>query len=133
MKEKLTSENREAIVSYRMERAYETLKEADYNTAGGYYNASVNRLYYACYYAASALLLNHEIEAHTHNGVKTQLSMHFVRTGQLSIEHGATVSLLFEKRQAGDYSDFAYCDLALVNMLRPRAEAFVNAIKELIK
>ena len=32
MKEKLTSENREAIVSYRMERAYETLKEADYNT-----------------------------------------------------------------------------------------------------
>ncbi len=133
MKEKLTSENREAIVSYRMERAYETLKEADYNTAGGYYNASVNRLYYACYYAASALLLNHEIEAHTHNGVKTQLSMHFVRTGQLSIEHGATFSLLFEKRQAGDYSDFAYCDLALVNMLRPRAEAFVNAIKELIK
>ena len=133
MKEKLTSENREAIVSYRMERAYETLKEADYNTAGGYYNASVNRLYYACYYAASVLLLNHEIEAHTHNGVKTQLSMHFVRTGQLSIEHGATFSLLFEKRQAGDYSDFAYCDLALVNMLRPRAEAFVNAIKELIK
>lgn len=133
MKEKLTPENREAIVSYRMERAYETLKEADYNTAGGYYNASVNRLYYACYYAASALLLNHEIEAHTHNGVKTQLSMHFVRTGQLSIEHGATFSLLFEKRQAGDYSDFAYCDLALVNMLRPRAEAFVNAIKELIK
>ena len=133
MKEKLTSENREAIVSYRMERAYETLKEADYNTAGGYYNASVNRLYYACYYAASALLLNHEIETHTHNGVKTQLSMHFVRTGQLSIEHGATFSLLFEKRQAGDYSDFAYCDLALVNMLRPRAEAFVNAIKELIK
>lgn len=133
MKEKLTSENREAIVSYRMERAYETLKEADYNTAGGYYNASVNRLYYACYYAASALLLSHEIEAHTHNGVKTQLSMHFVRTGQLSIEHGATFSLLFEKRQAGDYSDFAYCDLALVNMLRPRAEAFVNAIKELIK
>ena len=133
MKEKLTSENREAIVSYRMERAYETLKEADYNTAGGYYNASVNRLYYACYYAASALLLSHEIEAHTHNGVKTQLSMHFVRTRQLSIEHGATFSLLFEKRQAGDYSDFAYCDLALVNMLRPRAEAFVNAIKELIK
>lgn len=132
MKEKLTPENRVAIVSYRMERAYETLKEADYNTMGGYYNAAVNRLYYACYYAASALLLSHEIEAHTHSGVKTQLSMHFVRTGQLSIEYGATFSLLYEKRQAGDYSDFAYCDLALVNILRPRAEAFVNAIKELI-
>ena len=133
MKDKLDAESRAAIVDYRLERAEATLTEADYNTEGGYYNAAVNRLYYACYYAASALLLNHEIEAHTHNGVKTQLSMHFVRTGQLSIEHGATFSLLFEKRQAGDYSDFAYCDLALVNMLRPRAEAFVNAIKELIK
>lgn len=77
MKEKLDSESRAAIVNYRLERAYETLKEADYNTAGGYYNAAVNRLYYACYYAASALLLNCEIEANTHNGVKTQLSMHF--------------------------------------------------------
>lgn len=46
MKEKLTSENRAAIVDYRMERAYDTLKEADYNTDGGYYNAAVNRLYY---------------------------------------------------------------------------------------
>lgn len=132
MKEKLDSESRAAIVKYRLERAYETLKEADYNTAGGYYNAAVNRLYYACYYAASALLLNCEIEANTHNGVKTQLSMHFVRTGHLSLDHGATFSLLFEKRQASDYSDFAYCDLALVNTLRPRAEAFINAMEQLI-
>ena len=50
MKEKLDSESRAAIVNYRLERAYETLKEADYNTAGGYYNAAVNRLYYAWHY-----------------------------------------------------------------------------------
>ncbi len=42
MKEKLTPENRIAIVTYRLERAHETLKEADYNTDGGYYNAAVN-------------------------------------------------------------------------------------------
>lgn len=133
MREKLTPENRMAIVAYRLERAYETLREADYNTDGGYYNTAVNRLYYACFYAASALLLNHEIEAGTHNGVKTQLSMHFIRTGLLQIEHGATFSLLFEKRQSSDYNDFAYCDLELVSTLRPRAEAFINAVKELTK
>lgn len=132
MKDKLDSENRAAIVNYRMERAYETLKEADYNMVGGYYNAAINRLYYACYYAAAALLLKNEIEANTHNGVKTQLSMHFVRTGQLSIDHGTTFSLLFEKRQASDYSDFAYSDLSLVNTLRPRAESFIITIEKLI-
>nr|WP_254882978.1 antitoxin [Bacteroides cellulosilyticus] len=77
-------------------------------------------------------MLNCEIEANTHNGVKTQLSMYFVCTGHLSLDHGATFSLLFEKRQASDYSDFAYCDLALVNTLRPRAEAFINAMEQLI-
>ncbi len=133
MKDKLDAESRAAIVDYRLERAEATLTEADYNTEGGYYNAAVNRLYYACYYAASALLLNHEITAHTHSGVKTQLSLHFVRTGLLSIEHGTTFSLLFEKRQASDYSDFAYCDLATVQMLRPRAAAFVEDVKRLIK
>lgn len=133
MKEKLDADNRRAIVNYRLERAYETLKEADYNTEGGYYNTAVNRLYYACYYAASALLLSREIDANTHNGVKTQLSMHFVRTNLLSLEHGATFSLLFEKRQASDYNDFAYCDLALVNTLRPRAEAFIEAVEILTR
>lgn len=133
MKDKLDAESRAAIVDYRLERAEATLTEADYNTEGGYYNAAVNRLYYACYYAASALLLNNEITAHTHSGVKTQLSLHFVRTGLLSIEHGTTFSLLFEKRQASDYSDFAYCDLATVQMLRPRAAAFVEDVKRLIK
>ncbi len=131
MKEKLDPESRASIVNYRLERAKETLKEADYNTEGGYYNAAVNRLYYACYYAAAALLLNHEIDANTHNGVKTQLSMHFVRTGRLSLEHGATFSLLFEKRQSSDYSDFAYCDLTLIETLRPRAEAFIDAVEKL--
>ena len=133
MRDKLDAESRKAIVDYRLERAFDTLKEADYNTEGGYYNAAVNRLYYACYYAASALLLDNEVTAHTHNGVKIQLSLHFVRTGLLSIEHGATFSLLFEKRQASDYNDFAYCDLATVKLLRPRAEDFVKDIALLIE
>lgn len=133
MREKLDPENRASIVNYRLERAHETLKEADYNTEGGYFNAAVNRLYYACFYAASALLLSREIEANTHNGVKTMISMHFVRTGRLSLEHGATFSLLFEKRQSSDYSDFAYCDLELVNTLRPRAEAFIEAVEKITR
>ena len=133
MRDKLDAESRKAIVDYRLELAFDTLKEADYNTEGGYYNAAVNRLYYACYYAASALLLDNEVTAHTHNGVKIQLSLHFVRTGLLSIEHGATFSLLFEKRQASDYNDFAYCDLSTVKLLRPRAEDFVKDIALLIE
>lgn len=42
------------------------------------------------------------------------------------------LAFYLKKRQASDYSDLAYCDLALVNTLRPRAEAFINAMEQLI-
>ncbi|MBC5633213.1 HEPN domain-containing protein [Parabacteroides hominis] len=133
MKQMLSDEHRSALVEYRLERAHHTLEEADYMYKGDYFNASVNRLYYACFYAASALLVAKSIEATTHNGVKTMLSYHFVRTGILSLEHGTTFSNLFDKRHSGDYEDFAYCDSALVEYLRPRAESFIIAIEELTR
>lgn len=131
MKQRLTSEHRTALVQYRFERAYQTLEEADYMRRGNYFNASVNRLYYACFYAATALLAAKGIDTGTHNGVKTMLSYHFVRPGLLDMEHGATFSNLFDKRHSGDYEDFAYCDAALADFLRPRAEAFIKAVEEL--
>lgn len=133
MKQQMDRETRMALIDYRLQRAHSTLGEADLLYGGGYYNAAVNRLYYACYYAAVALLLSREIETSTHNGVKTQLSMHFVRTGLLSIEHSTTFGLLFDKRHSSDYSDFAYCDAGLVELLRPRAEAFIDAVERLTR
>ena len=57
MKEQLNRENIEALSAYRFLRAKETLKEIPYLKQQGYYNTAVNRLYYACYYAAVALLI----------------------------------------------------------------------------
>ena len=62
MNEGLTDENYEALSRYRQERAHETLGEITYLRDQGYYNTAVNRLYYACYYAAVALLTNHQVK-----------------------------------------------------------------------
>ena len=80
MKQELSPEHRVDLIQYRFERAYKTLEEADYMRVGNYFNAAINRLYYACFYAATGLLIAKGIEADTHNGVKTMLSYHFVRT-----------------------------------------------------
>lgn len=69
----LSDENYEALSRYRMERAHEKLGEIPYLRDRGYFNTAVNRLYYACYYAAVALLTKHHISAGTHAGVKTML------------------------------------------------------------
>lgn len=132
MKSELTSEDRRNLVIYRMNRANETIQEAVYNANGGYFNTAVNRLYYAAYYAISALLLHNGHATSTHAGIKALFSLHFIRTGILDVEYGQTFLTLFENRQSGDYEDFVYCDLGLFNQLLPKTEALIAAISDLL-
>ena len=105
MKEQLSHENLNALVTYRYQRANETIKEVPYLKQQGYYNTAINRLYYACYYAAIALLIKHGINPSTHAGVKQMIGMHFVATNRLSRESGRCFSLLFERRHSSDYDE----------------------------
>ncbi|GAB1417157.1 hypothetical protein MASR2M117_25630 [Paludibacter sp.] len=61
------------------------------------WNTAINRLYYACYYAVSALLIANQIETHTHAGVRQMLALHFVKTGKLSKHYFNIFGSLFEK------------------------------------
>ena len=45
------------LVTYRLQRAEETLEEARVMQNIGHWNACANRLYYAAFYAVSALLV----------------------------------------------------------------------------
>lgn len=132
MKTELSPEERNALIEYRLERSEEALEEGAYNARGGYYNMAVNRLYYAAFYAVSALMLSRGINAATHAGIKTLLSLHFVKPGLLPVEHGKTFMTLFENRQSGDYEDFVYCDLDLYNLLLPKTEELIKAVRGLI-
>ena len=133
MKEKLDENSKDALIVYRMERSRQTLLEARVMIQEAFYNAAVNRLYYACYYAAVALLLKYDVQTQTHNGVKTMLGLHFISTGKLPIKVGKIFATLFEKRHSGDYDDFVYCDKEMVDDLFPQAEQFINSIDSLLK
>ena len=129
----LDEESREALVEYRLERAYATMDEAALLTEKEFYNAAVNRLYYACYYATEALLLKHKIEAKSHAGVKTMLGLHFVSKGIIPVPIGKILSTLFEKRQSGDYDDFIYCDKEMTEDLTVQAKTFIDCLAKLVK
>lgn len=133
MKEQLSQENRNALAAYRYRRSQETLAEVPSLKQLGYYNTAVNRLYYACYYAAVALLIRHGINPGTHAGVKQMIGMHFVATGRISRETGRSFSLLFERRHSSDYDDFAYSTEEEVNELLPKAKTFIEAVGLLLE
>lgn len=133
MTDLLDDSSRDAMISYRLERSEETLREADYLIAGGYYSTAINRLYYACYYAISALLIQNRIQTQTHAGVKSMLSLHFIRSGKIDIQTGKDFFRLFDLRHNNDYDDFSFCDKETILDLRPKAEAIIRAITSLIK
>jgi uncharacterized protein (UPF0332 family) len=72
-----------ALVVYRMERAREALSEAALLLPAGHLNAYVNRLYYACFYAVSALLVIQGISTSRHGHLRSLLHRDFVKTGTI--------------------------------------------------
>ena len=83
---------------YRRQKSYATLQEANDAMKDAHWNLTIQRLYYAVYYMASALLLKNKIPAQSHNGVVGQIGLHFVTTGRLSKEYGRLYSRLLQSR-----------------------------------
>ncbi len=125
--------DRKEIAKYRISRAHETLREVDILIENQFWNTAVNRLYYGCYYAVSALLISTEIKAQTHAGVRQMFGLHFIKTGLIDRELGRYYSNIFDKRLTGDYDDFIeYVKDDVLALLKP-AQEFVKEIDKLIK
>lgn len=60
------------IVNYRLFSARNSLGEVLSLSRDQYFNAAISRMYYACFHAASALLINAGIEARTHTELYPQ-------------------------------------------------------------
>ncbi len=71
---------------YRLQRARETLKEVGVLIENQFWNSAVNRLYYACFYAAGALLVREGVEATSHSGMRQKFGQLFVKTGKFDRE-----------------------------------------------
>ncbi len=119
------------VVRYRLERAQESLAEARILLDAGHMNTFVNRLYYACFYAASAALLAEDLVATTHRGLRTLIHQHLVKPGRLSMDMGRFYDTLFDNRQKGDYADLVRFDVGEVRQWMDRAAELVGRLTAL--
>ena len=128
----MTEEERNNLVGYRLKRADETLIEAKDLIGMSHWHGAANRLYYACYYAASALLLKNQIVTQSHRGVFNQLGLHFVSKGIISNELGKLIKQIFSLRQSGDYGDWlVFTEQDVAPLLEP-AQKFIQEMERLI-
>lgn len=121
------------LVSYRLQRAREALTDAHILADAGRWNPCVNRLYYACFYAVSALLIQKGLSSTKHAGLRSLFNRHYVKTNQVSKDKARIFNDLFERRQEGDYVDFVSFEEYQVLSWLPDAEAFVQNLADLIE
>ena len=107
----LNDEDRREIVKYRLEKSLRTYNEAVGSIANGYVDTAANRLYYAAYYAVSALLVSYKYEASTHNGVIQMFGKAFIKSKVLERRYGTIFNQLFSLRMTGDYEDRRFLDI----------------------
>lgn len=121
------------LVLYRMTRATETMEDARVLANAGRWNACVNRLYYACFYMVSALLVRHGLSSSKHTGVRSLFNQQYVKTGKVPKDLARIYNDLFERRQEGDYIDFVTFQESQVLPWISKAEQLIAHITALIE
>ena len=129
----MTKEEKNVIIEHRLKRAGQTLVEAKELIRLNLWHGAANRLYYACFYAATALLAKYGYLAYTHGGVLGLLGKYFVATGIISAEQNKLYKKLFDLRQGGDYNDWIELEEGKVKPLLKPAESFISEIEKLLK
>jgi uncharacterized protein (UPF0332 family) len=126
------SEPLEDLIQYRLERAQECLDDARLLADAESWNTCVNRLYYSCFYAVSAVLVRDELSSSRHTGIRSLFNRNYVRTGVVPRDLARLYNDLFERRQESDDADFVRFQADQVRPWIPQTDAFLAHITSLL-
>jgi len=115
-----------------MDKAREALLSADSEQKEKRWTFAVNRGYYACFYALSAVLLKQDLSFKRHSGVRAALHTRLISTGIIDEKYGKYYDLLFESRQRGDYQWLVEFSEREASELIEYAKEFVKEMERLI-
>ncbi len=121
-----------ALIEYRMKRSKEALDEAELMLNNGHVNTFINRLYYACFYAVNAILLEKGYSSAKHSGIRSLFHQQIIKSGLLPDKFGKWYDRLYDNRQKADYMDMI---VFLKNDVSPwlvDAQELVRAIEKLL-
>ncbi len=127
------NDEKQEYILYRLKRSYESLQEAELLIQHNHLHTAVNRLYYACFYAVTALLLTQGLSSSKHSGVRLLFDQHWIKNGRLPSEMGLFYRNLYNLRQRSDYTDLIMFQKTDVQSHLQQTFDFVNSISTMIK
>jgi uncharacterized protein len=124
----MMSPNLAALMQYRMEQAGEALAAARILLREGSLRASVNRSYYAMFYAILALLTSRKEETAKHSGAIALFDRLYVHAGLFPTEFSKWLRRAFDLRTRCDYGAMVTISDDEASTLIEQAATFVSAV-----
>jgi len=129
----MITENIKALMTYRLEQANESLEAATALLEKGLIRPSVNRAYYAMFYAVLALLTLEKKETSKHGGAIALFDRNFVKKGIFAKDFSRLLHDAFDLRQRSDYAALYRVSMNEAEKTLENARAFVMEVTRQIK
>ena len=129
----MITKNIEALVKYRVEQVDESLEAARILFEKRLERQSVNRSYYAMFYAVLALLATRKRETSKHSGAITLFDKEFVKTGTFKKDFSRWLHSAFDLRQRSDYAIDIKVTREEAETVLEHATAFIEEVKTVLE
>ena len=128
----MMTENIQALVTYRLEQADESLEAASTLLVKKLIRPSINRAYYAMFYAVLALLAQGKKETSKHSGAIALFDRDFVKQGVFKKDYSRWLHDAFDLRQRSDYAAEYHASKEDAEITLKNAETFVDSVKKVL-
>lgn len=128
----LNDEERRTMVTLEIEKAHRFLSQAQMAQDWQQWDLAANRYYYACFHSVQALFIHDGLASKTHNGMLSQLGLHYIKTGIIEDRLGGFLTRMEQMREKGDYNClFSISEEELMTIIDP-AKELIEVIEDLI-
>ena len=124
------SEKKVDLCIYRMRSAIETLGVSALCLENQHYKDSINRSYYAAFYAVKAVLALDEVDFKRHKDAVAYFNKTYVATDIFQREIGKKLGRLKQERETSDYDDFYIASAADATEQYAAAEFIITEVKQ---
>ena len=128
----MMTENIQALINYRLDQADESLEAASTLLDKKLIRPSINRAYYAMFYAVLALLAQERKETSRHSGAITIFDRDFVKRGIFKKDFSRWLHDAFDLRQRSDYAAEYQASAEDAEITLKNALTFVDEVKKVL-
>jgi hypothetical protein len=126
------AEARREIIELWLEKAADALDSARLELNQGHTTFAVNRLYYSCFYAVTAILLQDGKQFARHSAVRSEFTRSYIKSGKVDVKWSKFYQRLFDDRQEADYIPTIVFEKSEILEQIKQAEEFIALIQSMI-